>query len=48
MKKQPNHALIWIISLMIAIPLFIMLAGFNFILAAFEYMDVKKSQINLI
>ncbi len=48
MKKQSNLALIWIISLIIAIPLFIALAGVNFILVALEQMEHKKSPLNLV
>lgn len=36
MKKQSNDAVIWVISLIIAIPLFIFLAGINFVLAALD------------
>ncbi len=39
MKKQSNDAVIWVISLIIAIPLFIILAGVNFILAALDRMS---------
>ena len=48
MKKQTDDVLIWIISLMIAIPLFIALAGVNFILAALDRMERKhkKSRVN--
>jgi len=48
MKKQSNLVLIWIISLMIAIPLFIALAGVNFILAALDRMEHKKRLLNLV
>ncbi|WP_305909631.1 hypothetical protein Q9L42_004435 [Methylomarinum sp. Ch1-1] len=47
MKKQSNDAFIWIISLVIAIPLFIALAALNFILAALDKMAVNKP-VNLV
>ncbi len=42
MKKQSHHLTIWLISLAIAIPLFITLGIFNFMLALFDRMGLHK------
>lgn len=47
MKKQTNDAVIWLVSLLIAIPLFIALAGVNFAMALIDRISTTKNPINL-
>jgi hypothetical protein len=48
MKQQTNGAVMWLVSLLIAIPLFIALAGVNFAMALIERISAATNPVNLV